>query len=316
MSKLVFLMFFLMTILMPFSFTSAKDSSSDTVSLSSDNTIVINDEINGDTVADAISLARKLNSSHYLNKSKPLYVVLNTPGGSVEAGLELVEALNGLGRPVHTVTLFAASMGFQIAQNLGTRYIVKNGVLMSHRVAGSFEGSFGGAYPSQVDSRYHLWLQKTIELDQQTVKRTKGKQTLASYQKQYANEMWLTGSESVEQGYADQIVLIRCDKTLDGVTTHNITYMGLPVSYDLDNCPINTNPHNIKIKVDTNQGLIDYATFVKKGGHVGFDCLTTPNITRLCAVDPTLTADKVESIKGSFLNNYALIKNHVIPMRW
>jgi ATP-dependent protease ClpP protease subunit len=176
-----------------------------------------------------------------------LYLFLNTPGGSIQAGLELNEALNGIGRPVDTITLFAASMGFQIAQNLGERLILKNGILMSHRAAGGFEGSFGGQQPSQMDSRYQFWLDRIRELDEQTVKRTNGKQTYASYIKEYANEMWLTGTKAVSEGYADRVVKIKCDSSLSGSTSHNASLMGFQVLYDLDNCPINTSPLNVRI---------------------------------------------------------------------
>ena len=172
---------------------------------------------------------------------------LNTPGGSIQSGLEMIEALQGIGRPINSITLFAASMGFQIAQNLDDRLILKNGVLMSHHAAGGFEGSFGGIRPNQVDSRYQLWLDRVKELDEQTVRRTNGKQTYESYTKEYDHEVWLTGSKSVEEGYADRIVKVKCDSSLSGVTTKHASFMGLDIAYDLDNCPINTSPMNIRV---------------------------------------------------------------------
>jgi ATP-dependent protease ClpP protease subunit len=171
---------------------------------------------------------------------------LNSPGGSIQSGLELIEALKGIGRPVNTVTLFAASMAFQIAQNMNDRLILKNGILMSHRAAGEMQGSFGGTRPSQMDSRYQLWLDRVRELDEQTVSRTQGKQTYDSYTKEYANEVWLTGTKSVQEGYADRIVLVKCDTTLSGVNTNHVNFMGMDIAYDLDRCPINTSPMNVR----------------------------------------------------------------------
>lgn len=231
---------------------SSKQDKPETVVLSSENTIVLNTEVDGDSVAKVISQAKALDYklggvSESFGKKKPLYVFLYTPGGSIQAGLEMIEALRGLGRPVNTITLFAASMGFQIAQSLDERLILQNGILMSHHAAGGFEGSFGGVSPSQVDSRYQLWIDRIRELDEQTVKRTNGKQTYDSYIKQYDHEMWLTGTKSVEQGYADRVVLVKCDRTLSGTTEHQTTFMGIPIAYDLDNCPVNTSPLNIRI---------------------------------------------------------------------
>ena len=91
-------------------------------------------------------------------------------------------------------------------------------------------------------------------MDEQTVLRTRGKQTYESYIKEYQNEVWLTGTKSVAEGYADRIVLVKCDKTLSGVTTHSIEFMGMAISYDLDACPINTAPMNVRIG-DNNKNL-------------------------------------------------------------
>lgn len=231
--------------------SASKDNGSDTVVLTKDNTLILNSEVNGEStsaiIAKAKELDSKLTSSERFSRSKaPLYLFLNTPGGSIQSGLELIEALNGIDRKTNTITLFAASMGFQIAQNLNDRLILKNGVLMSHHAAGEMQGSFGGVHPSQMDNRYQLWIDRVRELDEQTVKRTNGKQTYETYTKQYDKEMWLTGTKSVDQGYADRIVLVRCDSSLNGTATHHVEFMGMLISYDLDNCPINTSPMNIR----------------------------------------------------------------------
>ena len=229
----------------------SKDSNSNVIILTKDNLLTLNSEVNGDSVsaviAKAKSLDAKLSGKRFNKKDSPLYLFLNTPGGSIQSGLELIEDLQGIGRKTNTITLFAASMGWQIAQGLGDRLILKNGVLMSHRAAGEMQGSFGGTRPSQMDNRYQLWLDRVKELDEQTVSRTNGKQTYKSYTEQYQNEMWLTGTKSVEQGYADRVVLVKCDASLNGVTTNHASFMGLDIEYDLDLCPINTSPMNIRI---------------------------------------------------------------------
>ena len=228
----------------------SKDNNPNTIVLSKDNTLVLNSEVDGDSVSAVIAKAKELDSKFskkFTNSKAPLYLFLNTPGGSIQSGLELIEALTGIGRKINTITLFAASMGFQIAQGLGDRLILKYGVLMSHHAAGEMQGSFGGVHPSQMDSRYQLWLDRVRELDEQTVSRTNGKQTYDSYTKAYDHELWLTGAKSVEQGYADRIVSVKCDASLDGFMTKHANFMGLDITYDLDNCPINTSPMNIRI---------------------------------------------------------------------
>lgn len=301
----------------------SKDSRS-TVTLAADNVVVLNDEVNGESVAKVVEAARKLDDKLSLKdrltggNKKPIYLFLNTPGGSIQDGLLLIEQLQSLKRPVHTVTLFAASMGFQIAQNLGERYIIKNGVLMSHRAYGGFEGSFGGQSPSPIEGIYGLWMSRLNEMDQQTVDRTKGKQTLESYQKQYAPDMWRTGSEAVKEGYADKVVKVSCDDSLKGVTTHSFMFMGLiPISYDLSNCPMNTTPMNIRVGIRTNKGVVSAKDFTSKAGGFGYACLeaAAKNPEQLCATDLQLTLERVYQAESEFKAQYTLKAKTVIRMK-
>lgn len=313
-------------ILIPLNVENKTGEQGDTIVLTSENTIVLNSQVDGESTSSVISkakeldggLAGKLAGKLRLNDSKPLYLFLNTPGGSIQSGLELVEALRGLGRPVHTITLFAASMGFQIAQNLDTRYIIQNGVLMSHRAKGGFEGEFGGQSPSQVESRYALWKDRMDEMDAQTAKRTKGKKSLADYQKQYSSEMWLTGSKSVEQGYADQVVKVKCDSSLSGVTSKEAVVFGLfRVQYDLDNCPINTSPMNVRMGFVTNKGgYMDAETFLSKGGQFGPSCLvnSVTNKEELCSLDTSLNMEKIKELKTQFVDQYLRKMRQVVDM--
>jgi ATP-dependent Clp protease protease subunit len=305
--------------------TGSSESKPKTVVLTKSNTMILNSEIDGESTAKVISKARELDGDLSsitgkltLQSGKPLYLFLNTPGGSIQSGLELIEALKGIGRPIHTITLFAASMGFQIAENLDDRLIIKNGVLMSHRAYGQFEGSFGGESPSQIDNRYALWKDRMDELDTQTVLKSKGKQTMESYQKQYSHEMWLTGTKSVAQGYADRVVQVKCDKSLAGTTQHEVTILGMfRVTYELDNCPINTSPMNIAVGIVTTRGYMNSEEFIKNGGQFGPSCLMdNENKDKLCALDTSLNFEKVRELKNTFQAQYELKAKTVVPYRW
>lgn len=292
-----------------------KEVKSDTVVLTSENTIILNAEVDGESTSAVISKAKELDAKmsgilsirDSISGKKPIYLFLNTPGGSVQSGLELIEALKGIGRPVHTITLFAASMGFQIAQNLDTRHIIKSGVLMSHRAKGTFEGEFGGQSPSQVDSRYALWKDRMDEMDQQTADRTNGKQSLASYQAAYASELWRTGQKAVTEGYADKVVTVKCDSSLAGTTSHQAMILGIiPVTYQLDNCPLNTSPMAIKASILTNKGFMTDEEFSVKGGEYGPYCLleSAKDPKRLCTMDTSLNLQKIAELKVLFVHNY------------
>lgn len=298
---------------------------SDTIVLTRDNTVTLQDEVNGESVARIISKVKELDNDPFhlgemgLKKNPPIYLFLYTPGGSIQSGLELLEFLHGTHRPVNTVTMFAASMGFQIVQDLGTRYVLNKGVMMSHRAAGQFQGSFGGKPPSQLDSRYHFWLERLTEMDEQTVKRTNGKQTLKSYQEAYADELWLTGSKSVSGGYSDKVIKVRCDESLAGVTTHSANIQGLiNIEYSLDNCPMNTNPMNVKASFPTTKGIMHLEEFLTQGGQFGTACLQQAGVKpgQLCALDSSLSISRIEDLIAQFKDRFYNIRDHVVPMYW
>jgi len=230
--------------------------------LTDDNTISLRTDFNDSSVANLIDQANQLNSK--LPSGHPIYLFLRTPGGSIQAGLELFEYLRGLNRPVHTVTLFAASMGFQTVQQLGHRYILRHGVLMSHKARGGIQGEFGGGI-SQIDTRYGLWLRRIVELDKQTVKRTKSKQTLKSYQDAYSSELWLNGQEAVDQGYADALVTVKCDSSLnnkvESVTESNMFFS---VEVLIPKCPLNNKIIQTESNIQTNLGNMKLRDFLTK----------------------------------------------------
>ncbi len=237
--------------------------------LTKDNTLVLNQAFTSGSVADLMGQAKALDAA--LDSGYPIYLFLNTPGGSIQAGLELIEFFKGVNRPVHTVSLFAASMGWQLLQNLGDRYILEYGVIMSHKASGGFRGSFGGD-SSQLDSRYGLWLRRLNMLDRKTVERTNGKKTLKQYQSEYDNELWLNGAEAVAEGYADEVVSIKCGAGLDGTNSKIVRGFGFNLKVSFDNCPIRTAPVSISASLRTNKGYMSLDQFMANGGIFGEKC--------------------------------------------
>jgi ATP-dependent protease ClpP protease subunit len=210
------------------------------VTLTKDNTIAINDEFDAHAVSNIAKLARELDSR--IPSSDPLYLVINSPGGSIEDGLELISNLSNLKRPVTTITLFSASMGFQTVEALGPRLITSTGTLMSHRASGGFFGQM----PGSLGTRYAFYLKRVQKMDENAVRRSGGKLTKASYATLIQDEYWCEGDDCIAQGLADKIVSASCDKSLTGVSTISIfqaLIQGLVVEIfaDYENCPLNTN---------------------------------------------------------------------------
>lgn len=278
------------------------------ITLTKSNTLSLSEVVTQESVAKLMVQARKLDQA-FMAGDEPIYLVLNTPGGDVEAGIALARFLNGLHRPVETITIFAASMGFQIAQQLRTRHIVHGGTLMSHHAKGGVEGEFGGQEPTQMGNRLAYYTQQVKQLDLQTVKRTKGKQTLDSYTHAYDHELWLTDSSSISGGYADDLVNVVCDKSIQGTEVHEGEFMGMPVAFETDKCPMNTGVLGVKMQVPTNKGLLTYQQFVEKAGRFAADCLVASATDRdaVCSLDTTLTPDKIENARIAFIFSKSVV---------
>lgn len=202
------------------------------ITLTDTNTVVLRGPVTSQSVSEVMEELASL--SKVGNEKDPIYLILETPGGSVMAGIKLIEYVNTLKRPVHSVAIFAASMGFQILQSSPVRYITKFGTIMSHQASGGVEGNF----PGQVKSRTNHLNDLMEVLDKQTVSRTKGKHTLKSYQELIRDEYYGVGEGAIKNSFADEIATLKCDETLDGTVAKTIQVFIFRVEVEVAKCPL------------------------------------------------------------------------------
>lgn len=101
------------------------------VDITGPRTVRVVGEING----SVLKLASQIDSMSKENK-KPINILINSPGGSVPAGLQLVEAMHiAQARGVKircAVTTLAASMAYVVLSQCNERYALSNSLLLFH----------------------------------------------------------------------------------------------------------------------------------------------------------------------------------------
>lgn len=168
-----------------------------------------------------------------LKKGEPIYLVLDTPGGSVVAGNTLIDALNALGRPVHTISLFSASMGYHMVQSLGKRYITPSGTLMSHRVR---IGGLSGQVPGEATVRLADIVRTAQMMDEKVADRIG--MPVDEYQRMIWDEYWVNGTDAIRQGSSDAIAHVKCGMDMTGSYERTLmTFFG-PLKLKWSECPL------------------------------------------------------------------------------
>jgi len=213
----------------------ATAAENNTITLTERNTLVMRNVVDSQSVASVQQKANKL--SQNLSEQETIYLFMDTPGGSIQAGNELIANLEGLPQRVDTITSFSASMGFITVQSLGNRYILPGGILMSHRASGGASGQI----PGELNTRVNFFTDMLDSQDEAIAKRVK--MSKESYQKLIKDEYWVFGAKAVKSSMADKVVKVRCNKTLsEGKSTETLyTFFG-PVELVYSNCPLVSAP--------------------------------------------------------------------------
>lgn len=87
------------------------------------------------------------------DEPKPIHVYINSPGGSVTAGLSMYDMMQHVRAPVYTYVLGqAASMGSFLAQAgaKGKRFVLPSSRTMIHRVSHGIGGTQGTVYQTEL----------------------------------------------------------------------------------------------------------------------------------------------------------------------
>jgi len=129
-------------------------------------------------------------------------IYINSPGGSVTAGLAIYDTMNQLKSPVNTIGLgMCASMGCFLvsAGDKGRRRILPSTRIMMHQVSSGTQGTIQDMKVAMANSDYlneFLYTAMALHCD-------KDKETL---KKDSERDKWMSAKEAVDYGLADEVM--------------------------------------------------------------------------------------------------------------
>lgn len=133
---------------------------------------------------------------------KDIWLYINSPGGSVTAGMAIFDTMQWVPNDVATVGMgMAASMG-QFLLSAGTpgkRYATPHARVMMHQPSGGIGGT-ASDIKIQAEQMLHIKKQMAELIAQHTG------QTLEQIEKDSDRDRWFTASEAREYGFVDHVI--------------------------------------------------------------------------------------------------------------
>jgi len=136
------------------------------------------------------------------NPDKDIFLYINSPGGSVSAGLSVFDTMNYIKPEVSTLCMgMAASMGsfLLMAGAKGKRVALPNSRVMIHQPSGGAQGQ-----ASDIEIQAREIIKTREQLNRIYAERTG--QTVAKIEADMERDMWLSPSEAKEYGLIDQVL--------------------------------------------------------------------------------------------------------------
>jgi ATP-dependent Clp protease protease subunit len=132
---------------------------------------------------------------------KDIFLYINSPGGSVSAGLSIIDTMHHIKPPVATVCVgLAASMGSLILSQgaKGKRFVLPNAEVMIHQPSG---GAYGQASDIDITAKHIL---KTRDRLNKMLAKATG-QKLTKIEQDVDRDMFMDAEEALTYGIVDQI---------------------------------------------------------------------------------------------------------------
>ena len=156
---------------------------------------VVNDSMANSVIAQMLFLASQ-------DPKKDIQLYINTPGGSVTAGLAIYDTMQYVKSPVATICFgLAGSMGAVLLASgeKGKRFALPNAEVLLHQVAG---GAQGQASEIEITAKQIIKIKNKLN---QIIAFHSG-QALEKVERDTDRDFYLTAQEAEEYGIIDQVI--------------------------------------------------------------------------------------------------------------
>jgi ATP-dependent Clp protease protease subunit len=136
------------------------------------------------------------------DSKKDIYLYINSPGGSVTAGLAIIDTMNFIKSDVSTICVgIAASMGALILScgQKGKRFSLPNSEVMIHQVMGGTEGQ---ASDIAINAKHILRTKDTLN----KILASNTNKKVDQVEKDSDRDYWMTSDEAKKYGIVDDII--------------------------------------------------------------------------------------------------------------
>ena len=165
-----------------------------------------------DTVANLICAQMLLLAAE--DPDRDIYLYINSPGGSISAGMAIYDTMQFVRNDVATVAMgLAASMGqFLLSSGApGKRYSLPHARIMMHQPSGGIGGT-ASDIKIQAEQMLHIKKQMARLIAEQTG------QTIDQIEMDSDRDRWFSADEAKEYGFIDHVVQRAADVTGSGGT--------------------------------------------------------------------------------------------------
>ena len=162
-----------------------------------DNIILLTGEINDMMAEVVIAQLLYLDS---LGKEEPVHIYINSPGGSVTAGLAILDTMRLVKSKIYTYCIgLAASMGAVLLSSGDRRYIVPHAEVMIHQPLG---GTRGQASDIEIAAEHIGRTKKILN----TILAENCRKPYDDVSRDTERDNWKSAEEALEYGLVDMII--------------------------------------------------------------------------------------------------------------